>query len=154
MMEPPHPRSHPAELLGKTLDSRTIEVLASTVFRTIFRDGLRVPLKVPGLIDLDVAVQDNNVLLNLNQVQASIPQLSIWRITFAFQGRPVVEYGRGIKNDVKFHLPQLFFLWLTIWQEKRRKNRAQARGEAARERAMVSMAVTDLSTREPEETVA
>jgi hypothetical protein len=107
-----------------------------------------------GLMDMDLVVKDNNVLLNLNQVQAAVPQLSIWRVTFAYHGKPVVEYGRGIKNDVKFHYPQLCFLLLAIWRERRRKNQAVARGETARDRDMVTMSMTDRVAVPAEETTA
>jgi hypothetical protein len=129
----------------KTLDTKTVEVLALAVFRTMFRDGLHVPLHHPGTMDMDLVVRDNNVLLNMNQVQTDVPELSIWRITFAYRGKPVVEYGRGIKNDMKIHIPQLLLLLVAIWREKRRKNQARALGERARKQAMLARASTGSS---------
>ncbi|MGD0587669.1 MAG: hypothetical protein ABSA63_02615 [Thermoplasmata archaeon] len=141
-----NPPSHTAARSEKTLDAKTVEVLALAVFRTLFRDGVHVPLKVDGLMDMDLTVKDNNVLLNLNQVQANVPELSIWRITFAYRGKPVVEYGRGIKNDMKVHFPQLCFLMLAAWREKRKKNQARASGDLALERELVTMSVTEPNT--------
>jgi hypothetical protein len=126
----------------KTLDTKTVEVLALSVFRTLFRDGLHLPLKKEGLMDMDLVVKDNNVLLNMNTFQSEVPELSIWRITFAYRDKPVVEYGRGIKNDMKIHLPQLFVLLIAIWREKRKKLRARARGEIDREDVLLTMSAS------------
>ncbi|MGA3022296.1 MAG: hypothetical protein ABSE66_05770 [Thermoplasmata archaeon] len=145
-----HP-SAPAVRFEKTLDTKTVEVLALAVFRTLFRDGIHVPLKMNGTMDMDLVVKDNNVLLNMNQVHTSVPELSIWRITFAYRGKPVVEYGRGIKNDMKVHIPQLCFLMLAAWREKRKNNQARARGDRTRERELVTMSVTEPNTGEAEE---
>jgi hypothetical protein len=138
----------------KTLDSKTVEVLALAVFRTLFKDGIHVPLQMKGLMDMDLVVKDNNVLLNMNHVHAEVPQLSIWRVTFAYRGKPVVEYGRGIKNDMRIYYPQLFFLFLAIWQERRRKSKARARGESAQEREMATMSMMAPGPGTVEETTA
>jgi len=151
-MEPQIARPVPIAPVERTLDSKTVEVLALAVFRTLFKDGIHVPLQMKGLMDMDLVVKDNNVLLNMNHVQAEVPQLSIWRVTFAYRGKPVVEYGRGIKNDMKIYYPQLFFLFLAIWQERRRKSKARARGEAARDRELVTMSMTAPSPGTAEET--
>jgi hypothetical protein len=154
MIELQDPRPETFAPFERTLDSKTVEVLALAVFRTLFRDGVHVPLQMKGMMDMDLVVKDNNVLLNLNQVHAEVPQLSIWRITFAYRGKPVVEYGRGVKNDMKIHLPQLCFLFLAIWRERRRKSKARARGEAARDQELVTMSMTDSIPRTAEETIA
>jgi hypothetical protein len=135
----------------KTLDTKTVEVLALAVFRTIFRDGVHVPLKVKGKMDVDLVIKDNNVYLNMNDVAAEMPELSIWRVTFAYRGKPVVEYGRGVKNDMKIYYPQLCFLFLAIWRERRRKLRAKTRGDQIRDRELVRMSVTPSA---PEERAA
>jgi hypothetical protein len=140
---PPVPPSETAIRFEKTLDTKTVEVFALAVFRTLFRQGLHVPLQRAGMMDMDLVVKDNNVLLNMNQVHTDVPELSIWRITFAYRGKPVVEYGRGIKNDMKIHLPQLCFLLVAIWREKRRKVQARARGERAREKELVTLSISD-----------
>jgi hypothetical protein len=146
MTQLPNPPSETTVRSEKTLDTKTVEVLALAVFRTLFRDGIHVPLKVIGAMDMDLVVKDNNVLLNMNQVHATVPELSIWRITFAYRGKPVIEYGRGIKNDMKVHLPQLFFLMLAAWREKRKNDRARARGDTVRDRELVTLSTTEPNT--------
>jgi hypothetical protein len=135
----------PASLVpsGRTLDSKTVEVLALAVFRTLFKDGVHVPIEMKGLVDMDLVVKDNNVLININQVQAAVPQLSIWRVTYAYRGKPFIEYGRGVKNDVKLHYATLIALLLAMWRERLKKTRAEARGAAARDREMLAMSGAD-----------
>jgi hypothetical protein len=145
--EPEGPRSESASPGGRALDSRAVEVLASTVFRAVFKNGVRVPLQMDGMVDMDVVVKDNNVILNLNAVQAEVPPLAIWRVTFAYRGRPVADYGRGVKNDLKIHYPQLCVLFLAVWRERRRKNKARAQGDAARDRELVTMSAVAPSPR-------
>ncbi len=151
MTDPPIPESSTAERTDRKLDTKTVEVLALAVFRTLFREGLHVPVKIEGMTDLDLVVKDNNVLLNLNRVSMEVPELLVWRIAFAYQGKPVLEYGRGIKNDLKIHYPQLCFLLVAIWREKRRKNRAKARGDAVRDRELLTMSVSGPKRRATEE---
>lgn len=141
----------PEAPVERPLDTKTMEVLALAVFRTIFQKGVRVPLKIAGKMDMDLMVRDNNVLLNMNSVQLQMPELSIWRIIFAYQGKPVVEYGRGIKNDIKVHFPQACFFLAAMWREKRRKNKARSRGEAAVSREMLTMSVSGPAGAIPEE---
>jgi|HubBroStandDraft_1064217.scaffolds.fasta_scaffold218387_2 hypothetical protein len=150
----PSPASGVAPPNRRTLDTKTVEVLALAVFRTMFRNGIHVPLQKKGQMDMDLVVKDNNVLLNLNQVQADVPQLSIWRVTFAYRGKPVVEYGRGVKNDLKIYYPQMFFLFLAIWRERGKKNRARARGEAALDRELVTMSMSPGDPKAAEEVAA
>jgi hypothetical protein len=132
MPELQEPRPVSATPPERPLDSRTVEMLALTAFRTIFREGIHVPLKLNGVSDMDLLVRDSDVTLNLNQLQLQVPSLVIWRITVAFQGKPLVEYGRGVKNDMKLHLGQLFFLLLVMWREKRRSRRTQLREDGVR----------------------
>jgi hypothetical protein len=133
------------------MDTKTLEVLALSAFRTIFGRGLHVPLKMEGVMDMDLVVRDDNVILNLNEVQLRVPELLIWRFIFAYQGKPVVEYGRGIKNDMKIHIPQLCFLLVAIWRDKRKKIKARAAADAARDREMVTLSMTDPKTGKVEE---
>jgi hypothetical protein len=119
------------------IDPVAVELLAHTLFRTIFRDGVRVPLRVEGLVDLEVAVRDNNILVNVGQVQAELPPLAVWRITVAYQGHPVLDYGRGIRNDAKVHVPRLCFLLLTTWAQRRKRYRARVGGRPAPERTAI-----------------
>jgi hypothetical protein len=143
MAEPARTSASNGPPLVTTLDTRTVEVLAHTLFGTVFREGVRVPIRVSGLVDMDVVVKDNNVLLNVGRVEAEIPALSLWRITLAYRGHPVVDYGRGIPNDAKVHVPRLCFLLLMSWTERRRRFKARARAERERNRDLATITPED-----------
>jgi len=145
------PSSNPPTPMERKLDTKTVEVLTLAVFRTLFKNGIHLPLKMDGMMDMDLMVRDNNVLLNLNQVQMQVPELSIWRIIFSYRGKPVVEYGRGVKSGMKIHFGELFFLFLTFWREKSKSNRARVRSEATRDREMVALAGADPTAAAAEE---
>jgi hypothetical protein len=120
-----------------TVELETAEALVHTLFRSAFREGVRVPLRVNGVIDLEIVAKDNNVVLNTYQVSAELPVLSVWRITLAYRGRPVVEYGRGVKNNLKIHVPTMAYILLTGWVLRRRRSRLRAREQAKRDRALM-----------------
>jgi hypothetical protein len=137
-------------LSGRKLDVRTVEVLALTAARTLFgKQGLRVPLTLEGVLDMDLVVQDSNVVLNMNEVHLTAPELSVWRFIFAYRAKPVIEYGRGIKDDMKIHYPQLILLLLTLWRERVRNHSAKARSDAARDRALLARASNHPMANEP-----
>jgi hypothetical protein len=127
----------------KALDTATVEVLTHTLFRTLFREGVRVPIRLSGLADVDVVVKDDNVLLNVGRVEAEILPLSVWRVTLAYRGHTVVEYGRGVKNDVKVHVLRLGFLLLTSWVERRRRYKTRGLTGAARDRATAAVSLSE-----------
>jgi hypothetical protein len=154
MPEPVVPPMDARSPTNKTLDTKTIEVLALSVFRSIFGRAVRVPIKVPGMMDMDLVVRDNNVILNLNKIEVHAPELLIWRVVFAYQGKPVVEYGRGIPNDMKIHLPQLCFLYLAIWRDKRKLLKARAAANALRDREMIALSKTGKARIDAEEAMA
>jgi hypothetical protein len=138
----------------RIVDSKTVEILALTVFRAIFRGGVHVPLKLKDVMDMDLVVKDGNVYLNLNNFQLTGPELTVWRLTFAYHGKPVIEYGRGIKNDLKVHLPQLFILLLEAWRNSMNKNKARARGATIASRDLVTLAATAGPAGGGEETIS
>jgi hypothetical protein len=139
MTTPPDPPPDLGPSVKKTLDSTTVEILALTVFRAIFGQGVHVPLRVKGVVDVDLVVRDSNVLVNLNEIELTRPQLTIWRVIFAYHGKPVFEYGRGIKRDFKIHFPQLVVLLVTMWKNSRSRRKAIARGELVTDRELITL---------------
>jgi hypothetical protein len=127
----------------QSLDTTTAEVLAHALFRTLFKEEVRVPIRVSGLIDVDVVIKDNNVLLNVGRVEAALPPLSIWRITLAYRGHPVAEYGRGVRNDAKVHVPRLLFLLLMSWAQRRKRFQGRAQAAPVRSRTSAAMPASD-----------
>jgi hypothetical protein len=143
MTEPPRTRPESAAPVDWSLDTEAAEVLVRTLFRTFFRDGVRVPLQWKGLLDMDVVAKDNNLLLNMQSVEAELPPLSVWRVTLAYRGKPIVEYGRGVKNDVKIHVPRLCYVLLTGWAGRRKRYVLRAKAEEARTRNLATLPIGD-----------
>jgi hypothetical protein len=125
----------PASPGKKAINTGTVELLTGALFRTIFGKGIQVPIKMSGVLDMDVLVRENDVFVNANQVLVEVPQLSIWRLVVAYQGRPVMELGRGVRKKIHIHRGALLYAMLRIWRDKHRAARAYARKEQAKDRA-------------------
>ncbi len=111
----------PSPHLKKPLDLSIVEQVAYQAIKRVFREGLKIPIHKEGLADVDITIDDKEVLIDFTDMVADMPSLSVWRITFAYQGEPLVVYGRGVKGDVKIHaLPMARFL-LRAWLDKRKR---------------------------------
>jgi hypothetical protein len=91
----------------------------------MFGKGIRVPLKREGVIDMDIAVENNDVIINTNDVSFVPPQLNIWRIIFTYKNKPIIEYGRGIKRGMKIHYGSALIFLLAMWSGGRKTRKAQ-----------------------------
>jgi len=107
--------------LERLIDIPSIELATYAMFRSLVGRGIRIPLKREGLIDMDIVVKDRDVILNTNQLQFELPSLAIWRLIFAYKGEAIIEYGRGVKNNMKVHRWRLFKLLLQMWWRGRKK---------------------------------
>jgi len=114
----------------RVLDISSIEVLAYTVFRAMFGKGIRVPLKREGSMDMDIAVKDTDIIINTNDVSFEPPKLQIWHIIFAYKGKPVLEYGRGVKR-IKVHYYRAFVMLIAMWWGGRKKRKAKEKADKA-----------------------
>jgi hypothetical protein len=118
-------------LIERVLDVTTIEVLTFAMFRAIFGRGVRIPLRIEGVIDMEIVAKDKDIVLNTNELQFEVPELSVWRFIFAYKGKPVIEYGRGVKNRIKIHRFRLFLVLLAMWWGGRKKRIALAKAANA-----------------------
>ena len=127
--EPPDQKARPESgrralpPLERLIDIPSMELAAYAMFRSIIGRGIHIPIKREGVVDMDIVVKDRDVVLNTNQLQLELPSLAIWRIIFAYKGEAVVEYGRGVKNNIKIHRWRLFKLLLQMWWRGRQKAR-------------------------------
>ena len=110
---------------ARVLDISTIEVITYAFFRAMFGKGIRVPLKREGVIDMDIAVENNDIILNTNDVSFVPPQLQIWRLIFTYKNKPIIEYGRGIKRGMKIHYGRALIFLLAMWSGGRKTRKAQ-----------------------------
>ncbi len=106
--------------LNRALDLPTVEMLAYTAFRATFRHGVRYHIEKEGLIDWDLTIADKTVTVDANRLIFELPQLSIWRVVLAYQGRPVIEIGRGVKNGLRIHRWRLILVLLRAYLQRRR----------------------------------
>lgn len=120
--------------IERVLDVSTIEVLTFAMFRAIFGRGVRIPLKLEGVFDMEIVAKDKDIVLNTNQLYFQVPELNVWRFILAYKGKPVIEYGRGVKNRIKIHRFRLFVVLLAVWWGGRKKRKAEEKkAEAAGE---------------------
>ena len=74
---------------------------------------------------MDIAVENNDVILNTNDVSFVPPQLQIWRLIFTYKNKPIIEYGRGIKRGMKIHYGSALIFLLAMWSGGRKTRKAQ-----------------------------
>jgi hypothetical protein len=112
-------------IISRILDISTLEVITYAFFRAMFGKNIRVPLKREGVIDMDIAVVDNDIIVNTDNVSFIPPQLKIWRFIFTYKNKPIIEYGRGIKNGMKIHYVSALLFLLAMWSGGRKTRKAQ-----------------------------
>lgn len=133
--------------LTRVFDVSTIEVLAFTVFRAMFGKGIRVPLKIEGSMDLDIAVKDTDVVINANGVAFEPPKLEVWHFIFAYKGKPVFEYGRGVER-IKVHYYHAFVMLMDMWWGGKKKRKARAKADKAADLGLARYAAGDIRPNE------
>ena len=101
-------------LKSKVLDVSNIEMVSSALFQTLYGNGVRAPLRLKNVIDMDIAVDNNIVTLNTNNVSFIPPKLEIWRFIFAYKNKPLMEYGKGI-SGIKVYYGRALLFGLTLW---------------------------------------
>ena len=136
-----------APIIERVLDVSTIEVLTFAMFRAIFGRGVHIPLKVEGVIDMNIVVKDKDIVLNTNELMFEVPELSVWRFIFSYKGRPVIEYGRGVKNRIKIYRVRMFLVLLAMWWGGRKKRKALEKASEAKGRAEASYAAAKGGTK-------
>jgi len=109
----------------RIIDISTVEVLSYAFFRAMFGKSIHIPLKREGVIDMDIAVEDNNIILNTNDVAFAPLHLDIWRIIFTYKNKPILELGRGIKRDMKIHYGSALIFLLAMWSGGRKARKVQ-----------------------------
>jgi hypothetical protein len=115
--------------LDRKLDMGTVEVISYALFRAIFGYGVNIPLKRPGLVDMDVSVKGRDININSNEFFFAVPDLVVWRMIYSHQGVPIVEVGRGVRNGMKVHRLHALKLFLSLWSQSRRAAKAKRRAK-------------------------
>ena len=117
--------------LERVIDINTIELLTFAVVRALFGRGVRVPIKREGIIDMEIVIKDKDIIFNTNEIMFEFPDMAIWRIVFAYKGKPIVEFGRGVKGRVRIHRMRLMAVLLRMWLHNLEVIRRRKKAESA-----------------------
>lgn len=110
--------------MDRVIDLHTIEVASYAIFRALFGRGIKFPIKREGLIDMEVIVKNKDIILNTKQLfPATIPELVVWRVIFAYKGKPIMEMGRGVKRGMKIYRLRVILLLIEVYRTNRRARR-------------------------------
>ena len=114
--------------IDRVIDLHTVEVASYAIFRALFGRGIKVPIKREGFIDMEVMVKNKDIILNTKQLfPVTIPELVVWRVIFAYKGKPILEMGRGVKGGLKIHRWRVILLLVEVYRTNRRaRKRAKA----------------------------
>lgn len=126
------PKKRKALKLERVIDISTIEFLAYTVIRALFPKKVKYSIQKEGVMDMDIVILNRDIIFNSNRLMFEVPEMSIWRLIYAYKGKPVIEIGRGVKNRIKFHRLRLFRLMLGIWYQGWKRNRARRKSSKDR----------------------
>jgi hypothetical protein len=115
--------SPPQNAVQRRIDTGLIELVSYSLFRFAFRNGVSIPIKRDGIIDMNVTVKGKEITVNTNQLYFSVPELNVWHIVYQHKGRPILELGRGVKNGMKIHRLAAIRLGLEAWNGSRKMNK-------------------------------
>ncbi len=115
--------SIPPPSIQRPINFGMIEMASYALFRVAFRNGLTIPIKRDGMMDMEVTVKGKEITINTNQLYFSVPELNVWHVVYQHKGKPVLELGRGVKNGSKIHRMQAIRLGLEMWNGSRKMNK-------------------------------
>ena len=118
-------RSPKDAVLNRRLDLGTVEVITYALFRAVFGYGVNVPIKRPGVVDMDVTIKGKDINVNTNDFFFNVPDLIVWRVICSHQGVPIMEFGRGVDKGFKVHRLQALKLFLDLRSESRKATKAR-----------------------------
>jgi hypothetical protein len=107
--------------IERAIDTSTLEVITYALFRVAFGKGVRIPIKREGFVDMDITVKGKEVTVNTNQLYFTLPELAVWHIVHTHKGKPVLEFGRGVKKGIKIHRFRALLFVLELWRGSRKK---------------------------------
>jgi hypothetical protein len=115
--------SAPQNNVRRQIDMGLIEMISYALFRVAFRNGVNIPIKRDGVIDMDVTVKGKEITINTNQLYFSVPELNVWHVVYQHKGKPILELGRGVKNGMRIHRLASVRLGLEMWNGSRKMNK-------------------------------
>jgi hypothetical protein len=108
----------------------------TAIVRALFSQGITLPIKREGIIDMELTVRGKDIILdNKEMFPISIPDLVVWRVIYAYKGKPVLELGRGVKKGLKVHAFRALVMLVDMWRGNRKQRRMVKRKERAKIKA-------------------
>ena len=118
-------RSPKDAVLNRKLDVGTVEVITYALFRAVFGYGVNIPIKRPGVVDMDVTIKGKDININTNDFYFNVPDLIVWRVIYSHQGTPIMEFGRGVDKGFKVHRLQALKLFLALRSKSKKATKAR-----------------------------
>jgi hypothetical protein len=109
--------------IQRPIDMDLIEMVSYAFFRVAFRNGVSIPIKRAGMVDMDVTLKGKEITINTNQLYFSVPELNVWHVVYQHRGKPIIELGRGVKKGMKVHRLQALRLGFEMWNGSRKMNK-------------------------------
>lgn len=119
--------SEERETINRPLGMAAAEMMVYGLFRMLFGHGITIPIKREGMVDMDIKIKGKDVIINTNCLFYSVPELSVWRIIYSHQGKPILEMGRGVKNGMRVHRFNALIFVVQMWKGgiEQRKQKAK-----------------------------
>jgi hypothetical protein len=126
------------ETVNRPINLHTIEMISYAVVRALFSQGISLPIKREGMMDMELTVKGKDIILDTKELfPFTLPDLVIWRVIYAYKGKPVLELGRGVKKGLKIHPFRALVMLTDIWRSNRRQRIMVKKSERAKQRGEV-----------------
>ncbi len=131
--EAPKEQAAERSSINRPIDIHTLEVISYAVVRALFSQGISVPIKREGVVDMELTVKGKDIILDTKELfPITVPELVVWRVIYAYKGKTVLELGRGVKKGIKIHRFRGLVMLVDIWRGNRRQRIMKKRGESAK----------------------
>ena len=121
--------------IDRPIDLHTIEVISYAVVRALFSQGITLPIKREGIIDMELRVRGKDIIIDTKELfPITVPDLVVWRVIYAYKGKPVAELGRGVKKGLKIHGFRGLVMLVDMWRGNRRQRKTKKKIERANAR--------------------
>jgi hypothetical protein len=108
-------------------------MISYAIVRALFSQGISLPIKREGIVDMELTVRGKDIILDTKEMfPINVPDLVVWRIIYAYQGKPVLEIGRGVKKGLKIHQFRGLVMLVDMWQGNRKHRKMLKRIERAK----------------------
>jgi hypothetical protein len=124
--------------IERPIDIHTIEVISYAIVRALFSQGISLPIKREGIVDMELKVRGKDIIFDTKELfPITVPELVVWRVIYAYKGKPVLEIGRGVKKGLRIHKFRGILMLVDVWRGNRRLRISKKKIERAKQRGEV-----------------